>query len=129
VGKVTLLIVLVALLFGAGSIAGYVIEFQWWKEMNQTETWFAMLWYSLAPVAVATLLAFVALLAAHARSRHTVKLVVNGAIERIKRAAVSRPGGLKKASYIPVCHWCGPETNSDEPVRRDSTHEQVSGSL
>src|SRR6185369_10935752 len=66
VGKVTLLIVLVALLFGAGSIAGYIIEFQWWKEMNQTETWFAMLWYSLAPVAVATLLAFVALLAAHA---------------------------------------------------------------
>src|SRR5437899_1203323 len=67
VGKVTLLIVLVALLFGAGSIAGYVIEYQWWKEMEQTETWFAMLWYSLAPVVAATLLAFIALWTAHAR--------------------------------------------------------------
>ena len=53
-GKITLLIVLVALLFGAGSIAGYVIEFQWWKEMGQIETWLTMLWYSLAPVAAAT---------------------------------------------------------------------------
>ena len=65
--KVTLLIVLVVLLFGAGSIAGYVIEYQWWKEMGQTETWLDMLWYGLAPVVAATVLAFVALFMAHAR--------------------------------------------------------------
>src|SRR2546425_13187967 len=65
VGKITLVIVAVALLFGASSIAGYVIEFQWWKEMDQTQTWFAMLWYGLAPLAAATLLAFAALFTAH----------------------------------------------------------------
>ena len=48
--KVTLLIVLVVLLFGAGSISGYVIDYQWWKELGQTETWLDMLWYGLAPV-------------------------------------------------------------------------------
>src|SRR5215510_15171567 len=66
VGKFTLLIVVLALLFGASTIAGYVIEFQWWKEMDQTDTWFTMLWYSLAPVAAATLLAFFVLWMAHA---------------------------------------------------------------
>ena len=45
VGKFTLLIILAALVFGAGSISGYVIEYEWWKEMEQTETWFSMLWY------------------------------------------------------------------------------------
>jgi uncharacterized membrane protein (UPF0182 family) len=67
VGKVTILIALLVLLFGASSIAGYVIEYQWWQEMDQTETWFAMLWYSLAPVVVATLIAFAVLWTAHAR--------------------------------------------------------------
>lgn len=67
VGKLTLLVVLVALLFGAGSIAGYVIEYEWWKEMGQRETWFAMLWYGLAPLAAGTVLAFVILFTAHAR--------------------------------------------------------------
>lgn len=63
----SLLILLVILVFGAGSIAGYVIEYQWWKEMGQTETWFDMLWFGLAPIAAATVLAFAALFTAHAR--------------------------------------------------------------
>jgi uncharacterized membrane protein (UPF0182 family) len=67
VGRVTILIILVALLFGAGTIAGYVIEYQWWKEMGQIETWFDMLWYGLAPVAAATVLAFLVLFLAHSR--------------------------------------------------------------
>src|SRR5256885_16423674 len=67
VGKVTLVIAALVLLFGASSIAGYVIEYQWWKEMGQIETWLDMLWYSLAPVAAATLLAFLALWMAHSR--------------------------------------------------------------
>src|SRR5579863_7319473 len=66
-GKVTLGIVLLVLLFGAGSIAGFVIEFQWWKEMGQVDTWFDMLGYGLAPVTVATLLSFIVLFMAHAR--------------------------------------------------------------
>src|SRR5438105_15003879 len=67
-GRATLIVIVLVLLFGAGSIAGYVIEYQWWKEMDQTATWFDMLWYSLAPVAAATLLAFSALWMAHARA-------------------------------------------------------------
>src|SRR5579872_4029732 len=66
-GKATLVITLLVLLFGAGSIAGFVIEYQWWKEMGQVETWFDMLGYGLAPEAAATLLAFLVLWIAHAR--------------------------------------------------------------
>ena len=66
-GKLTLAIILLVLLFGAGSIAGYVIEYQWWQEMGQAETWFNMLWYGLAPVAAAAVLAFAALFIAHYR--------------------------------------------------------------
>src|SRR5947209_3670976 len=35
VGRFTILIALAVLLFGAGTIAGYVIEYQWWQEMGQ----------------------------------------------------------------------------------------------
>src|SRR5579872_5934079 len=66
-GKATLVITLLVLLFGAGSIAGFVIEYQWWKEMGQVETWFDMLGYGLAPVTIATLLSFCVIFLAHAR--------------------------------------------------------------
>ena len=33
---------LLALLIGARTIASYTIEYEWWKEMGQTETWFDM---------------------------------------------------------------------------------------
>ena len=48
-------------MFGARSFAGYAIEIEWWKELGQLNTWFSMLYYSIAPVAAATLLAFAAL--------------------------------------------------------------------
>ena len=56
--RVTLLILLLLLLFGVRSFAGYAIEIEWWKELGQLNTWFSMLYYSIAPVAIATLLAF-----------------------------------------------------------------------
>src|SRR5579883_1064711 len=56
------------LLFSARSIAGYVIEVEWRKELGQLHTWVSMLWYSMAPVAAATLLAFAALWVSHARA-------------------------------------------------------------
>jgi len=49
VGKVALLIIFLVVLFGASTVAGYVIEYQWWQEMCQVETWLDMLWYGLAP--------------------------------------------------------------------------------
>ncbi len=67
-GRITLVILVLALLLGGRSIASYVIEYEWWKELGQTATWFSMLTYSLAPLAAATLLAFAVLWVAHARA-------------------------------------------------------------
>jgi len=66
--RIVLLVLLVVLLFSLRSIASYTIEVQWWKELGQFNTWLSMLYYSLAPVAAATLLAFGALWIAHARA-------------------------------------------------------------
>ncbi|MBZ5576583.1 MAG: UPF0182 family protein [Acidobacteriia bacterium] len=67
-GRITLIVLLLVLLVGARSIASYTIDFQWWKEMGQLNTWLSMLTYSLAPVLAATLLAFAVLWIAHARA-------------------------------------------------------------
>ncbi|HTX34224.1 MAG TPA: UPF0182 family protein [Bryobacteraceae bacterium] len=68
--KITLAVFLVVLLLGARSIASYAIEIAWWKELGQFRTWLSMLYYSVAPVTVATLLAFAVLWLAHARALH-----------------------------------------------------------
>ena len=63
-----ILLVLVFLaLLGARTVASYILEYHWWEEMGQVRTWIDMLLYSLAPVGIATLLAFIVLLAAHVR--------------------------------------------------------------
>lgn len=59
--------VLVALLIAGRSIAGFVIEFEWWKEMGQVSTWQSILLYSFVPQALAGLIAFAVLWVAHAR--------------------------------------------------------------
>ena len=66
--RITLLVVLVVLLLGARSLASYAIEVAWWKELGQFRTWLSMLYYALAPVAAATLLAFSVLWVTHARA-------------------------------------------------------------
>ena len=66
-GMVTLVILLLLVLLGARSIATYVIEYNWWREMDQVQTWIALLMYSLAPVAAAAVVVFVVLFTAHAR--------------------------------------------------------------
>jgi uncharacterized membrane protein (UPF0182 family) len=66
-GRVALIVALLLLLIGGRSIASYTIDFEWWKELGQTRTWFSMLTYALAPLAGATLLAFAVLWVAHAR--------------------------------------------------------------
>ncbi len=58
---------LFVLLIAGRSIASYVIEYQWWKEMEQVPTWFSMLLYGTAPVAAAALIAAVLFWLAHAR--------------------------------------------------------------
>src|SRR5437879_5226486 len=66
--RITLIGLLLILLLGARWIAGYVIEIEWWKEMGQLRTWLSMLYYSIAPVAAATLVAFAVLWVSHARA-------------------------------------------------------------
>src|SRR5579872_6447550 len=68
IGKVLLGVAILVILIGARSFASYLIEYEWWKEMGQTATWFAMLTYQLAPLAGATLLAFAVLWLTHARA-------------------------------------------------------------
>ncbi|HWQ56367.1 MAG TPA: UPF0182 family protein [Bryobacteraceae bacterium] len=67
-GLASILIAFFVLLFSARTIAAYVIDYQWWKEMGQVPTWFGLLSYSIIPLALATLLAFAVLFAAHARA-------------------------------------------------------------
>ncbi len=67
-GLVLLVIVLVIILLSARTIASYVIEYEWWKEIGQVPTWFDLLLYSLVPRIAAALLAFAVLFAAHARA-------------------------------------------------------------
>ncbi len=50
--------------------ANFLIEYNWWKEVGQVDTWFSMLWYSIAPAAVGALLAFIALYVSHSRGLH-----------------------------------------------------------
>src|SRR5580698_11038124 len=66
--RIMLAIVVVALLFAARTIASYVIDVEWWKELGQLDTWLSMLTYSFAPLAAATVLAFATLWIAHARA-------------------------------------------------------------
>jgi len=67
-GRIFLLLAFLFLLFGARSIALFIIDFQWWTELGHLPTWQSILFYSIAPVAVATLLTFVVLWMVHARA-------------------------------------------------------------
>src|ERR1039458_4596317 len=67
-GRIALFVVRGLLLLGARSFASYAIEIEWWKELGQFHTWLSMLYYGIAPVTLATLLAFAALWITHARA-------------------------------------------------------------
>ena len=60
--------ILFLLLIGARFLASYVIEIAWWKELGQFQTWLSMLFYNVAPLTAATVVAFVVLFLAHARA-------------------------------------------------------------
>ncbi len=52
-------------LISARAIAGYIIDFEWWREMGQLSTWVNSLIYGTAPIVLATVIAFAAYWAAH----------------------------------------------------------------
>jgi uncharacterized membrane protein (UPF0182 family) len=68
VARISIAVILVLLLVGARFLASYVIEIAWWKELGQFRTWLSMLFYNVAPLTAATLIAFAVLWLAHARA-------------------------------------------------------------
>ncbi|MDX1984414.1 MAG: UPF0182 family protein [Bryobacteraceae bacterium] len=55
------------LLGGIRTFAGWVLEFEWWKELGQRETLMSILLYTYAPALVVGLLGFILFWIAHAR--------------------------------------------------------------
>ena len=66
--RIAFFVVLGLALLSARVVAQYTIEIEWWKELGQFRTWLSMLYYSMAPLTAATLLAFAALWITHARA-------------------------------------------------------------
>ena len=60
--------ILVVLLVSARTLASVVINYYWWRELGQLDTWFSYLIYGAAPVAATALVAFAGLWIAHARA-------------------------------------------------------------
>ncbi len=65
--NLVLLFILLLLIGASGKIADFIVEYGWWKEVGQLNTWFSMLLYQIAPAAAGIGVAYLALLAAHAR--------------------------------------------------------------
>src|SRR6266446_3857993 len=57
---------LVIIAWAATTAADFIIEYNWWKEIGQVDTWIGMLWYSIAPAAAGAVVALIALWVAHA---------------------------------------------------------------
>jgi uncharacterized membrane protein (UPF0182 family) len=63
---IVLMFLLGIIAWAASTAANFIIEYNWWKEVGQVDTWIGMLWYSIAPAAAGAVVAFIALLVAHA---------------------------------------------------------------
>ena len=61
-------IFLFIVLFFSRTIAQWVIDYHWWTEMGQLETWWLMWMYDPLPSIVAALIAFLILFTVHARA-------------------------------------------------------------
>ena len=94
--RITIIVLAIVILLGARSLASFSIEYQWWKELGQLDTWFAMLAYGFAPLLAATLIAFGALWLAHARA---LKFAGTGLSEHPLYAWISS-AGLLFAGYL-----------------------------
>ena len=107
-----LLIALLVVLLCGRWVASYTIEYQWWHEMGQVETWLQMLSYGFLPVVLATLLAFVVLWIAHARA---LKFAGTGLAEHPLYAKLATLGALLIATLLSastvdswtVVRWAG----------------------
>ena len=67
------LLFLFLIFFFSRSIAGWVIEYHWWKEIGQLETWLRLWTYDPLPYVIAAIVAFLVLFTVHARALKSVK--------------------------------------------------------
>src|SRR5580692_4240068 len=67
---IVLAVLAILAIWASSEAADFVIEYNWWKEVGQVNTWVGMLWYSIAPAAAGSVVAFVALWVAHSRGLH-----------------------------------------------------------
>jgi uncharacterized protein len=65
-----LALLLVVGLWATTTVANFIIEYNWWKEVGQVGTWVSMLWYSIAPFVAGAFVAFPVLWMAHVRGLH-----------------------------------------------------------
>lgn len=59
---------LLLLLFGARTIATTIIDYQWWKELGQLDTWWTQLYVHTAPILYVTAFGYAVLWMVHARA-------------------------------------------------------------
>jgi hypothetical protein len=100
--RIAFFVILGLVLLSARVLAQYTIEIEWWKELGQFRTWLSMLYYSMAPLTAATLLAFAALWITHARALRFAgtSLGENPIYARISALALLLLGYLIAASSI-----------------------------
>jgi len=67
-GCIALGVVVLLLFAGAGWASSLLIEYSWWKEMGQVDTWLDLYAWSTGPVTVATFIAWVVLMITHSRA-------------------------------------------------------------
>ena len=65
-GCVTIIVAVVLLLIGGRTLASWTLDYQWWRELGQVETWLSMMTYSVAPAAGLAVIAFAVFWTAHA---------------------------------------------------------------
>jgi uncharacterized membrane protein (UPF0182 family) len=67
-GLFGLILALLILLIGIRWGASLLIEYSWWKELGQIQTWLDLYAYSTLPIAAATIVTWIVLLIAHGRA-------------------------------------------------------------
>ena len=67
VRNIVIAALLFVLLLGSRTIADFLIEYQWWREMGQIDTWFRMLGFQVLPSLIASAIAWCLLAWAYQR--------------------------------------------------------------
>ena len=68
IGLIAIGVVALLLVASAGWASSLLIEYSWWKEVGQVNTWLDLYAWSTLPVLAAAVIAWVVLMIAHARA-------------------------------------------------------------